>query len=881
MKRKIICAAMSAFMITEIFYTTALADITDITAIYVSKDGSKRADGSISNPFESIEQAREKIKNLKSNGGIGKDGAVVYIRGGKYSFKESITFTEEDSGKEEAPITYCAYPGEKVEFIGGISIKASDFKTITDEDVIRKITYPGLKEKIKYIDLKNYDIQEIPNAPLYGSYSYMVTEPLGGPKEETPFEIFMGNEVMTVAKYPNGDEQMTADEIVELGTNGFKFSDYARGNGAGFDEDAPEWKNYKCLTIKMNQLERLQYWGEAKHAIMNSILSYDWARQSMPIEKIDTSTGTITTAYPAVFTSKAGRAWNIYNLLEELDSPGEYYIDKDSGKLYVYLSDEIYRKDEDVKMSVLNTPLLNFKGASYINIKNIEISEVRSQAINVSGGNNINIFGCEIYNIPTHSVNLNNSPYSGLDNCYIHDVDLGMFIIGGDYETLTDSNMYVTNCEFENFSRLNGTDRPAISFQGVGHKITHNKIHGSVHQAVWFMGNNNDFSYNEIYDVATHSADTGAIYGLRKLTCFGNQWKYNYIHDIGEFATADGALGSNGIYFDDGMAGGYVAGNVFENINGAGVFGAGRDLNITNNIFINCSYAAAAFSKRTIFPDSGVGIEMMNALKNMLPWWKDGPNEIWKKAYPEQLDNLLESMNGDGYQQKNEMTNNIVINSKEVNDDTSTGAKVENNYVTTRDPGFYDFKGRNYTLKKDAKVYNELPDFQFIPFTRIGKVDERAEQRAAKAIILAVDSNEALVKGKKVKIDNENREIAPKIKNSKAYVPIRFIAEAFNVAVDWNSESKTAYIDDGRITLNSISGEILKDGVKADQEEKIFSENGRIYVPLRTVSELLDYKVFWDDKGFISISNVENLFNPDNDSDLISYLYNGIAVHYK
>lgn len=395
------------------------------------------------------------------------------------------------------------------------------------------------------------------------------------------------------------------------------------------------------------------------------------------------------------------------------------------------------------------------------------------------------------------------------------------------------------------------------------------------------MGNNNDFSYNEIYDVSTHSSDTGAIYGLRKLTCFGNQWKYNYIHDVGEFAVTDGALCANGIYFDDGMAGGYVAGNVFENINGVGVFGAGRDLNVTNNIFINCNYAATAFSKRNIVPNAGVGIEMMNSLKSMLPNWNGEFNDIWKKAYPEQLDKLVESMNGDGYQEKNEMTKNIVVNSKEVEDNTSTPAKVENNYVTTKDPGFYDFKGRNYTLKSDAKVYEEIPDFKFIPFTRIGKVDERAGQRASKAIILAVDSNEALVKGKKSKIDNENEKIAPKIKDSKTYVPIRFVAEAFDVNVEWDPENKIADIDNGRIILNAVSGEMSKDGVAIEEEGTIFSENGRIYVPLRAISELLDYKVFWEDRGFISISSVEDLFSSDNDSDLISYLYNSISVHYR
>ncbi len=881
MRKRIIAGILSATAALNGFSIIAAADNADVTVLYVSSDGSDNGTGDKNSPLASIEAAKEYIRILKSKGNLGKDGAICYIKGGEYSVKESIGFGTEDSGTETQPITYCAYPGEKVKFVGGVSVKASEFKNITEPEVLAKITYPGLADKIKYIDLKDYGVENIPNAPLYGSYSYMVTDPLGGPKEETPFEAFMGDAAMTLARYPNGNETMQADEIVQMGVDGYKFSEYSRLSGSGFADDAPEWKNYTCLTIKMNNLERLKYWGGAKYAVMNSLLSYDWARQSIPIKNIDIANKTITTEYPAVFTSVAGRPWNIYNLLEELDVPGEYYIDKDSGRFYAYLSDDAYKKNESIELSILDKPLFDFKDASYINLKNISISNVRSNAVNISDSENIRMFGCEIMNIPTRAVNILNSPYSGLDNCYIHDVDAGVLLLGGDYETLTDSNMYVTNCEFENFSRINGTDRPAINFQGVGHKITHNKIHGSPHQGVWFAGNNNYFAYNEIYDVCTDSADAGAIYGLRNATCFGNQWVYNYVHDIGQNAAAEGALGANGIYFDDGMTGGYVAGNVFENINGAGVFGAGRDLNVTNNIFINCSYAATVFDRRNIVKDSGNGAEMIAKLKSDMPWWQDGPNEVWKNAYPDQLDNLLESMTGEGYQIKNEFTKNVVVNSPEVKDETAPGAKVENNYVTRQDPGFFDYKNRNYTLKKDSKVYKEIPDFKFIAFTRMGKVDDRAQNRAKKAVILAVDSNEALLKGEKKYIDENNLNVVPKIKDSKTYVPIRFISEAFDVSVEWDADTKTASIDGGKIIINTSNGEIEKDGEKVDGNVGAFIENGRTYLPLRMISELMEYKVFWDERGFISISDVEDLFDTSNDNDLIAYLYNTISVHCK
>ena len=73
----------------------------------------------------------------------------------------------------------------------------------------------------------------------------------------------------------------------------------------------------------------------------------------------------------------------------------------------------------------------------------------------------------------------------------------------------------------------------------------------------------------------------------------------------------------------------------------------------------------------------------------------------------------------------------------------------------------------------------------------------------------------------------------------------------------------------------------LKDGEKVDGNVGAFIENGRTYLPLRMISELMEYKVFWDERGFISISDVEDLFDTSNDNDLIAYLYNTISVHCK
>lgn len=43
-----------------------------------------------------------------------------------------------------------------------------------------------------------------------------------------------------------------------------------------------------------------------------------------------------------------------------------------------------------------------------------------------------------------------------------------------------------------------------------------------------------------------------------------------------------------------------------------------------------------------------------------------------------------------------------------------------NNFQTDTDPGFVDFENENFMLKKDSQVYKKLPDFEAIPFDKIG-----------------------------------------------------------------------------------------------------------------------------------------------------------------
>lgn len=90
------------------------------------------------------------------------------------------------------------------------------------------------------------------------------------------------------------------------------------------------------------------------------------------------------------------------------------------------------------------------------------------------------------------------------------------------------------------------------------------------------------------------------------------------------------------------------------------------------------------------------------------------------------------------------------------------------------------------------------------------------------------------------------------------FVPVRFVLEQFNYAVDWIDEKQTVVFsgpgNEGNIFLMQIGNNLLVkqlNGEVTTQEMDVapFLDNeiGRTYVPVRALAEAMGYIVDWDD----------------------------------
>ncbi len=119
-------------------------------------------------------------------------------------------------------------------------------------------------------------------------------------------------------------------------------------------------------------------------------------------------------------------------------------------------------------------------------------------------------------------------------------------------------------------------------------------------------------------------------------------------------------------------------------------------------------------------------------------------------------------------------------------------------------------------------------------------------EKAKTNIILTIGERDAVIDGKTV-----SNDVAPKIVNDRAMLPIRFIAEALGAKVEWFEDSETVKISDENMEISLAIGEsfAMVNGERIDLDSPSFIENDRTYLPIRFVTEKLGADVKWDDES--------------------------------
>lgn len=506
----------------------------------LSQPNSNKTDG----PLATLEGARNTIRKLREKKKFSKGDMVVEIHEGVFELNQVFELETRDGGIDnDSRIIYQGSKGKEVRLTGGKSIAKWDL--VTDESVIEKLT-PAVRGKIYQSNLSAIGITD------FGS-------PGGG-----GIELFFNDKPMWISRYPNkGFVKITGllneDPVDIRGTKGDKVGKFKYE-----DKRINDWKNEKDAWVS-------GYWF------------WDWAEQRHKISNIDTEKNILEVAPPYHgYGYRLGQWFYGFNLLSEIDEPGEYYVDRDKGILYFYPPSDIKSGRASV---TLNKNIISMNKVSFLTVKGVILEGCRGTVVKMQDCNNVLIEECVVRNAGDEGVVINGGSHNGVVGCDIYEVGAGgIKIDAGDRVTLAPGECFADNNNIYHIARIKRVYFPGISLNGVGNRATHNLIKNLPHMAIYFNGNDHVMEYNEIFDVCYESNDAGAIYAGRNWTMRGNKIRYNYLHDISGFE----GKGCVGVYLDDAFCGVDIIGNVFDNVTRAMMIGGGRDNNVLNNIFVNC-----------------------------------------------------------------------------------------------------------------------------------------------------------------------------------------------------------------------------------------------------------------------------------------------------
>ena len=540
-------------------------------AFYVSPSGSDAWSGKLDQPnpaasdgpFLTLQRARQAVRDFTRLQKLPHSGLTVWIRGGTYPFSESFVLGKEDSGQEGRLVRWRAFPGEVVRLVGGKQI--SGFKPVTDPPILARLS-SSARDHVMQVDLRDQGIRD---------FGELKTVGMGLPLQPAPLELFFNGRAMTLARYPNTGWL----NIVDVPQSGEKL--FHKGVTHTPKDGIPRGRHYGRFTYPG---ERPSRWGALQEIWMRGYWTWDWADAQIRAARIDTSSHTI---YPVEPHYKYGytkeQRFYFLNILEELDMPGEYYLDRSTGILYFWPPQAI--ASGDVFVSLLDQSMLVLDDASYLSIEGMIFEGSRGNGIVINGGRHNRIAGCTIRNVGNVGVIVQGGNDNGVLSCDIYDTgDGGIRLDGGDRMTLSPGRHYATNNHIYRFSRINLTYRHAVQIRGVGNIASHNRIHDAPHEAIYFGGNEHSIEYNEIFNIVQETGDAGAIHTGRNYTWRGNKIRFNYFHDL----HGPGLFGVMGVYLDDFMSGTTVYGNIFYRAGRAMFIGGGRDNLVENNIFVDC-----------------------------------------------------------------------------------------------------------------------------------------------------------------------------------------------------------------------------------------------------------------------------------------------------
>jgi hypothetical protein len=507
---------------------------------YVAREGRDEWSGKLAapnaektdGPFATLLRARDAARAEKGP-------RTIHLRAGLYELPQGLSFDAQDSGTADAPVIWQAFEKEQPVLIGGRAI--TDWKPWKDGILQADVGAQGFKG----IAFK---------------------------------QLLFSGQRQILARYPNFDPQ----------------NPY--GGGWAY-ADGEMWPMYaeKDGEDKHTLLVKEQDWRNWAHPGNVEVFifpRYNWWNNILRVKSADTEKRIITTVQDGSYAMRANDRYYFQGALEELDAPGEWYLDRQTATLY-------FQPPAAIESAPVYAPttrdILKIESADYLVLRGLIFECAEGGAVVFTKTNHCRVIGCTVRNVGDLSgsgVSVNGGTDNGIVGCDISFTGSnGIALSGGDRPSLTEAQNFADNCYIHHVGVFY-KQGVGVALSGVGQRVSHCLIHDTPRFGISFAGNSHVLEYNHLRHLALETEDVGATY------CGGRDWisprgtiiRYNFIHDVlgygwnGKWVSPYFAWG---IYLDDNSGGVDVIGNIVARCGRSLIHGhSARDCRVENNVFI-------------------------------------------------------------------------------------------------------------------------------------------------------------------------------------------------------------------------------------------------------------------------------------------------------
>ena len=400
-------------------------------------------------------------------------------------------------------MTYRARTGEKVFLNGGGRI--AEWDPVTDPAILARLD-PAARGNLYQTDLRAQGINDFGDLGLdaaaelqlwlarvegQGEYTMGSASASAGKKVRPRIELFFNDEPMPLSRWPNEGSIKIEDVLgkTPIDVRGVK------GCAEG---------------VFVYEGDRPARWASEKDAWVCGSWFRDWAEQAHKIQSLDTEKHILSVEPPYHgYGYRKGQWFFGLNLLCEIDRPGEWMLDRETGTLYFWPPSDIAAAKVEVSLA---PGLVTVNDSAHLTLQGLTFETARGTGVAISNGVSCRVTGCTFLNLENHGVTVFGGRECGVIGCDMAGLGGGgIYLVGGDRKTLTPAGHFAENNHIHDYARWDRMYRPGVMLSGVGNRVSHNLIHHAPHSAIIFGGNDHVIELNEIHSVCS-TRTTAALF---------------------------------------------------------------------------------------------------------------------------------------------------------------------------------------------------------------------------------------------------------------------------------------------------------------------------------------------------------------------------------